>query len=253
MDAHSKVFFTELMRAHEAAHQWWGNLVMTSAYHDEWITEALANYSAILYLERTGEGKAADVLLEAYRQALLSKNSAGASVESAGPVTEGRRVELEGKPGAWVSVMYGKGTWIMRMIHARMGDDAFWKMLAELRRRYEHKNLTTEQFRALCAEFMPPGAPDRSLEAFFDQWVWGTGIPALKLTTALKGASWNGTLSQSDVDEDFSADFPVEIVTHGKTVTKWVRSSSDPVAFSVPAAGASGKLELDPENSFLKR
>lgn len=253
MDVKSKVFFTELMRAHEAAHQWWGNLVMTSAYHDEWITEALANYSAILYLEKSGESKAADVLLEYYRQALLAKNGAGATVESAGPVTEGRRVELDGKPGAWVTVMYGKGTWVMRMLHARMGDDAFWKMLAELRRRYERKNLTTEQFRALCAEFMPAGVPDHSLEAFFDQWVWGTGIPALKLTTSTKGGSLNGTLSQSGVDDDFSADFPVEVVTRGKAVTKWVRSSSEPVPFSVPALPGGQRLELDPENCFLKR
>jgi hypothetical protein len=253
MDVQSKVFFTELMRAHEAAHQWWGNLVMTSAYHDEWITEALANYSAMLYLEKTGESKAAGVLLEAYRQALLSKNPAGVTVESAGPVTEGRRVELDGKPGAWVTVLYGKSTWIMRMIHARMGDEAFWRMLAELRHRYERKNLTTEQFRALCAEFMPPGVPDHSLEAFFDQWVWGTGIPALKLTTSQKGNNLTGTLSQSGVEDDFSADFPVEVVTRGKTTTKWVRSSSEPVPISVPASPGGQRLELDPDNWFLKR
>jgi aminopeptidase N len=133
-----------------------------------------------------------------------------------------------------------------------MGDEAFWKMLAELRRRYERKNLTTEQFRQLCAEFMPAGVPDRSLEIFFDQWVWGTGIPALKLTTSSRGANVNATLSQSGVEEDFSADFPVEVVSRGKANTRWVRSSSEPVPFTVPV-GPGQKLELDPQNNFLKR
>ena len=53
----------------------------------------------------------------------------------------------------------------------------FTKMLTELRRRYEWKTIDTEQFRLLCAEFVPKGSPDPKLENFFDQWVYGTGIP----------------------------------------------------------------------------
>jgi hypothetical protein len=96
--------------------------------------------------------------------------------------------------------------------------------------------------------------PDQKLEAFFDQWVWGTGIPALKLTTSVKGGvNVTGTLSQSGVDDDFSADFPVEVFTRGKTITKWVRSSSEPVAFSVAVNASPQKVDLDPQNSFLKK
>ena len=68
-----------------------------------------------------------------------------------------------------------------------MGDAQFTKMLAELRRRYEWKTIDTEQFRLLCAEFLPKGSPDPKLENFFDQWVYGTGLPALKLTYSVKG------------------------------------------------------------------
>ena len=34
-------FFSELLHAHEAAHQWWGNLVTAASYQDEWLMEAL--------------------------------------------------------------------------------------------------------------------------------------------------------------------------------------------------------------------
>jgi hypothetical protein len=228
----AKLFFTRLMQAHEVAHQWWGNLVSTEGYHDEWIMEALANYTAMLYLQKTEGDQAVNTLLEVYREALLARNEAGVMVESAGPVTQGRRVELTGKPEAWIAVMYGKGAWIMHMLHARMGDEAFWKMLAELRRRYEYKNLTTDEFRALCAEYSPEGAPDRKLEAFFDQWVTGTGLPQLQFASSLKGGGSHfevtGTLSERG---DFSADVPLEVNVKGRWVTKWVRPSGETTEF----------------------
>ena len=250
MDPQAKIFFTELMHAHEVAHQWWGNLVLTAGYHDEWITEALANYSAMLYIQSHSGPKPVDTLLSAYRDTLLD-------VDQAGPVTQGRRLELEGKSNPWVTIMYGKGSWIMQMLRARMGDDQFWNMLAELRHRYEHKSVTTEQFRALCAEFMPRGVPDPKLQAFFDQWVYGMGVPSLKLESSVKGAPGNlhvaGTLTQKDVPEDFSADFPVVIDLPGKKITKWVTSSSDPVTFNIPVPSRPRHVELDPDNQFLKR
>jgi len=231
-DPSTALFFTRLMQAHEVAHQWWGNLVSTEGYHDEWIMEALANYTAMLYLQKAEGDQAMNALLGTYRDALNARNYAGASVESAGPVTQGRRVELPGKPEAWIAVMYGKGAWIMHMLHARMGDEAFWKMLGELRRRYEYKNLTTDQFRALCVEYSPEGAPDRKLEAFFDQWVTGTGIPQLQLTSTTKNVGGRfevtGTLLQRG---DFSADVPVEVNLKGKWLTKWVRPSGETTDF----------------------
>lgn len=37
-------FFTDVLQAHEAAHQWWGNVVTSAGYHDDWLMEALANF-----------------------------------------------------------------------------------------------------------------------------------------------------------------------------------------------------------------
>ena len=51
LDAHGRLFFSDILQAHETAHQWWGNVVTSAGYHDEWLMEALADYSALLYLE----------------------------------------------------------------------------------------------------------------------------------------------------------------------------------------------------------
>jgi hypothetical protein len=247
-------FMAELLCAHEAAHQWWGNIVTTDSYHHEWLMESLANYSAIMFLENRMGPKAVEKALDVYRAELVVKGPDDATAESRGPVVEGRRLESLTVPGAANAVLYGKGTWIIHMIRRRMGDANFLKMLAELRRRYETQTVTTEQFRELCAEFLPKGSRDPKLTDFFDQWVYDTGMPSLKLTYAVSGRKLTGTITQSEVRGDFTVTVPVEIrVGAGKPIMKMVTTGSEPAKFSVEVAGPGAKVTLDPEWSVLRR
>jgi aminopeptidase N len=139
-----------------------------------------------------------------------------------------------------------------------MGDDQFLKMLGELARRKQFQSLTTEEFRAIAAEFLPPKSEDPKLEAFFEQWVYGTGIPSVKMqyTVSGKAPNWRvkGTVTQSDVDEDFSASVPVVVNTTGKrSIIRWIRTSSDPVPFSIDVNAAPVKVVLDPQRALLTR
>lgn len=249
-----QTFMGELLRAHEAAHQWWGNIVTTDSYHHEWMMESLANYSALMFLESRMGPRAIEKALDLYRDELLAKGPDGAIAESRGPVVEGRRLESIDAPGAADAVLYGKGTWIMHMLRRRMGDAAFVKMLAELRRRYEWKTITTEEFRLLCAQFLPAGSSDPKLTDFFDQWVYDTGMPALKLTYSVVGRKLSGTIVQSDVSNDFTVQIPVEIrVPGGKPIVKQVRTTSGSVKFTVDVPGPGAKATLDPNMSILRR
>jgi hypothetical protein len=244
-----KLFFEELLQPHEAAHQWWGNLVYPADYHDEWISESLANYSALLYLEKLHGGhKVTDALLTSYREQLLAND-----IEAAGPIVQGRRLESSQQPDAWRAITYGKGTWIMHMLRARLGDAAFLKMLAALRQEYERKEISTDQFRLHCAKFLPAGGSDRQLETFFDQWVYSTGIPQLKLTWSAKPGRVTGTIKQSGVGEDFSVDVPVEVRVGTKVIRKMVRTDNEGAEFTVVTVGTANKVTLDPENSVLRR
>ena len=49
----AELFYQDVLQAHETAHQWWGNRVAGATYRDNWLMEALANYSALLYLENS--------------------------------------------------------------------------------------------------------------------------------------------------------------------------------------------------------
>jgi hypothetical protein len=232
-----QVFFSDLMLAHEVAHQWWGNLVLSAGYQDDWIPEALANYSALLYLEKKKGVRAMQDVLEDFRDILVKKTAEGNTVESAGPITLGFRLESVESADAWHAITYDKGAWIFHMLRRRLGDDRFLKMLLEFRRRSESHPASTAELRAVAKEFLPPGVHPEIMDAFFDNWVYSTGIPALKLTYTVKGVTpsvrISGKVEQSGVDDDFSVEAPVEIqFAKGTSQTIWVDTTNAGASFS---------------------
>lgn len=232
-----QVFFSDLMQAHEVAHQWWGDLVIPAGYQDEWISEALANYSALMYLEKKKGPRALEDVLEEYRDALLKKNAAGGTVESAGPITLGYRLAASDSQDTWHQIIYDKGTWIFHMLRRRLGDDRFLQMLAELRRRYDSHPVSTADLRALVKEHLPPRVRPSTVDDFFENWVYSTGIPELKMSYSVKGAApsvrLGGKIEQSGVDDDFSVEVPVEIqFARAPSQTIWVQVSNAGATFS---------------------
>jgi len=253
-----ELFFQQVLQAHETAHQWWGNRVTTGSYRDSWMMEALANYSALLYLEKTSGAHSVDTMLDTYRSELLAKGENGQLVDSAGPITMGMRLETSQDPGAWRSITYGKGTWIIHMLRRYLGDQRFFAMLAEVLKRYDHQEMSTEDFRRVAARFTPPRSDDADLETFFDTWVYGTGIPALKMTYSVKGKApalrLSGAVTQAEVGADFSALVPVEIhLAGGQTITQWVRCGSDPGLFGMALKQSPARVTLDPDRAVLRR
>src|SRR5260370_33329014 len=81
-----QTFYSELLEAHEVAHQWWGNMVIPASYQDEWLMEALANYSALLLLGKKQGIKAVEAVLDYYNKHLLAKLESGNTLGSAGPI-----------------------------------------------------------------------------------------------------------------------------------------------------------------------
>ncbi|MGA2213767.1 MAG: M1 family aminopeptidase [Bryobacteraceae bacterium] len=244
-DRGQETFFSYLLEAHEVAHQWWGNMVVPASYHDDWLIESLANYSALLLLERKKGSKALDAVLDEYRNHLLSKTSTGASLESAGPIVWGYRLESSLAPDAWRTVTYEKGTWIIHMLRRRLGDEKFLSLLRDICS--HHPSIGTDQFRQLASQYAP-ASHDPDLKVFFDNWVYGTGIPAVKLSYSWNAVKLSGTLSgtlaQRDVDGSFAAFVPVEVQSGGKNNIYWLATGSDPAPFSLPLRSPPTKVTL---------
>lgn len=251
-----RYFFSEILHAHETAHQWWGNVVTARSYQDEWVMEALANYSALLMLEKRKGAGALRQMLARYRENLLARNESGQTVESAGPISWGPRLDSS-QARAWRTITYEKGSWIIHMLRRRLGDERFLGMLGELCRRYRFQSVSTEEFRKLAAEFLPAGAPDPELETFFDTWVYGVGVPELSFSHSLRGAApklrFTATVTQRGVPADFSVLVPLELRFQGKPAqVHWLRTDSDePVTLNLTLAQRPSEVVFNPGDSVL--
>jgi hypothetical protein len=233
-------FFSEMLLPHEIAHQWWGNLVSAADYRAGWLMEAMADYSALQFVEREKGSAALDAVLQQYREDLLHQEK-GKPIEAAGPVDFGPRLLDNSGFLAWHIILYEKGAWILHMLRQRLGDAAFTSMQVHLLQQFSSQPLNNEDFRRLLSDFVPASQPDRNLSVFFDAWVYGTGIPKMTLE--------RGNLQLSSVDDDFSVDVPLHCHSGtGKDRIQWVRATSGSNPMDLPRNSV---CELPPLNEFL--
>jgi hypothetical protein len=245
-----QVFFTDLLVAHEVAHQWWGNTITTAGYRDEWMMEALANYSALLLLERKRGVRALEEVLEKYRDHLLDKGVNGQPIDSAGPILLGARLETSETPEAYRAIVYEKGTWVIHMLRRRLGDAPFFDMLRELHSRHLRGRITTVDLLRLSTRFQPKGAPD--MEQLFASYVEGTGIPALRLHWKPRRGGVSLELEQSGVGDEFAVDVPIELdFGRGKLETRWIRTDGARITAEWNLPLAPLRLTLDPRHALL--
>jgi aminopeptidase N len=264
--APQQTYFSELLHAHETAHQWWGNSIVSPGYEDDWIQEAFANYMALMALERRRGAKAMDKVLEEFRQRLIAKDADGQTAESAGPVTFGLRLQNSRNFAAWRTIVYDKGAWIAHMLRRRLGDALFTAMLTEAAARYRERPMSTEDLRALAAEFLArqPAGPssyrsvDPQFQTFFDTWTAGTGVPSYVLKWSVRGAApkvvVTATVTQTGAGEDFMDAIPVEFHTpRGRPVVRWIRTTAEPATVVQTLAVRPSRVLLDPGHATLKQ
>ena len=254
-DQYHELFYSEILHAHETAHQWWGNTVTTNTYEDGWLMEALANYSALLLLERRRGEAALRQVMARYRDNLVAKDESGLRVDSAGPICWGPRLDSS-RARAWTTITYEKGSWIMHMLRRRMGDESFLKMLGDLCRQYRFQEVTTDEFRRHAAGYLPEGQPDPALEHFFDQWVYDIGIPTLDVSHRTRGnppaVRVTGRIAQSDVPDYFSALIPIDFeLPGGEVIRRWQRTSEDPAEFDYTFKQRPARITINPGDSVL--
>jgi hypothetical protein len=87
--------FVQEVTPHEVSHQWWGHAVGWASYHDQWLSEGFAEFSAGLFLQQAvGPDWRKDYLefWERLRLRILEKNSFGLSPNDTGPLWMGLRL-----------------------------------------------------------------------------------------------------------------------------------------------------------------
>ena len=166
--------FPAFFMAHELAHQWWGQAVGWKNYHEQWLSEAFAQYFAVLYAENDRESSVMSALLRQMRRTAIDDSPDG-------PVYLGYRLgHIQGDDRIFRAIVYNKGAMVLHMLRRLIGDDAFFTGMKAFYQQWKYQKAGTDDFRKVMEK-----ASRRDLQRFFDTWIFGAEIPHVKFTTAM--------------------------------------------------------------------
>jgi tetratricopeptide (TPR) repeat protein len=225
--------------ANEVARQWWGGLVSPTTRNHIWITNGLARYSEILYLEQLNGAASIDgELRDTYVEALTVEQP---------PLIQAGRLE-DYSPEFWASTA-SKGAAVFHMLRGIMGDENFFKLLKALPERYNWKSVNTEDIRKLAEEF-----GGQSFQGFFVQWIESSGAPEFKMEytvfRAKTGFRVMGKISQ-DLDT-FRMPVKLHVETEGNPEEKTIEVVGTSSEFAMETFGRPKSVSLDPKAQVLR-
>jgi hypothetical protein len=162
-----------LVVAHEMAHQWWGDHVGWASYRDQWMSEALASYSALLFArERLNNELSGVDLTEGWYEAVSARLPDGSTIESVGPIVLGWRLISSRATDAYQPIVYMKGAVVMDMLARSLGEDVFPKVLRQVVKAGGGRTISTEDLFSVIET-----VTSADLDPFTAQYVYGTGLP----------------------------------------------------------------------------
>lgn len=263
--------FVSEVTPHEVAHQWWGHAVGWSSYHDQWLSEGFAEFSAGLFLQ---QGVAGDWrkdyidFWERLRKRVLEKNGFGVAPNDAGPIWMGERLIAPKTEDAYQNVTYPKGAYVLSMLRSIMytnqdHDKAFIEMMHDFVETHRDHPASTESFKAVAERHMTREMDlqgNHRLDWFFNEWVYGMQVPKYTLqyqTTPADAGKVKAHLviTQSDVDARFGMLVPI-YVNFGKGMIRLGQiaiAGNSTREIDVLLASQPKKIELNAYKEILER
>ncbi|HET9953581.1 MAG TPA: M1 family aminopeptidase [Polyangiaceae bacterium] len=225
--------------AHELAHQWFGDFVTCRDWSHAWLNEGFATYFEHVEREhRLGRdeydyGVRGDVnsyLSEAggrYRRPIVCRDYS-------------QPIDLFDRH------LYEKGGLVLHMLRRELGDQLFFAGVTSYLR--EHANGIVETNDLMRAFERVSG---RSLEQFFDHWVYRAGHPDLKVKVSYEDGLVSVALKQSQKPQEnaiFEFDFEIEILdSAGERTRHKKRCSGAEDSLTVPLPRRPQYVAFDPE------
>ena len=163
----------EYFMAHEIAHQWWGQGVTWDSYHDQWLSEGLAQFASVLYLkEKYGE--------RAYSAILRKFSSWTKRMTNWGAITMGSRISYFNYE-AFQSIVYDKTTLVLFLLKDYLGQDVFFRALKEFFTQKRYSQAKTGDFIRIFEKIS-----GRDLRPFFENWFNSYLLPEVRVTHSLE-------------------------------------------------------------------
>jgi hypothetical protein len=235
-------FIVHTSLGHEIAHCWWGNGVWVDYAEGNW-SEALTTYVAdYLYKEMKSDEDARSYRLQMLRNySTLVKPDLDFALKQFrsrhDPVTK--------------TVGYDKGAMVFHMLRRQLGEEAFWGALKDL---YRQRLFKSTSWTDIQKAFEDRGR--RSLDDFFDQWVYQAGAPrfyldAVSSRPVVGGWEIRGRIVQEN--PPFSFDLDLTLESQDQSETTRIRISDPLTPFQMVTQSMPKRLIADGEHHILRR
>jgi aminopeptidase N len=229
--------------AREVAYQWWGQSVGLKSFDDAWLSQGLAQYSAVLYQEsRQSAAEFHGTLSELIELALAFEQEASIARAPA---------QLNDQSPAYRSVVFYKGAYVFHMLRATIGEEKFLNIIKGFYSTYKGQNASIDDFEELANK-----TGGGNLRGFFALWVDSTGVPEFKVEYSIirtrEGQfKIRGTVRQNL--DSFRGPVGVAVQSEGgreaKTTIDLRGTSAD---FELSTEGKPLDVVVDPENRYLR-
>jgi aminopeptidase N len=243
----SQIVFTgdsyyELVVIHELAHMWFGDSLTPSVWADIWLNEGFARYCEALWIEHAFG-------IPEYQEYM---REIGPERHPDLFVNDG--ILLDPDPILPNSLIYDKGAWVVHMLRMLIGDDAFFRFLADYTMAPELVlgNVTLADM-IRHAEI----AAGRDLGGFFEPWVGTSAVPLVNTSVSIwkPGFGNDGVEVRFTQQQDplFEIAVPVVIHTACETREELVILSRGSETFTWPTDCPVESVSVDPHGMVLMK
>lgn len=233
--------------AHELAHQWFGDLVTCRDWSHAWLNEGFATFFEHLDWEKKGGKDAYLYSLKEHADAYFAEDE-GRYRRPIVCNTYASPIDLFDRH------LYEKGGWVLHMLRAELGDRLFFAGVKRYLERHRGGLVETRDLiRAMEDE------SGRSLESFFEQWVFKAGYPEIEIEAAHEtdhGALTVTVRQKQTVDAVtplFKLAIALEVVTDQGTERHTLDVSEAAQVFTLRAPHPPRRVVIDPEGTILMK
>jgi aminopeptidase N len=226
--------------AHEAAHQWWGNLVSYRDWSETWMSESFATYGEYLFSRHDLGDDEGAVNLLAKKEAYLGE----ARERYRRPIVSRR---WERPNDNFDRHTYQKGAVVLHMLRFVLGEAPFRAAVQHFLETHAFQPVDTHDFIDSIQE-----ATGQNLEWFFDQWIYRAGHPVFDVSF-----QWSEQTRKLSLRIRQTGDFfrtPVQIGVHTasghKSVELWLEEPD--AEFELDASERPLLVRFDEGNHLLK-
>lgn len=235
--------------AHEAAHQWFGDLLTCKDWTQAWLNEGFATYMEALWTERSRGADALRLEMRDMQDASIARDSG----PNRRPIVYGvchDPIEL------FLSGHVYQGAAVrLHLLRSVIGDEAFFAGLKRYVGENRGRAVTTDDVRIAMES-----AAKRDLRGFFDQWFLKPGSPELDAAWDWNESAQRVTLTLEQVQasgggtpEVFRVPIEIEIRAAGRSRIERIELDQRRQTFELAATERPAWVRVDPHGWVPKR